>query len=71
MLQLAGGLVIDLGLSQTSAARAAEQATESSLGTYVEDIPIPKEPTLDERRAILGLNFISSMCVFNCGPLRG
>jgi hypothetical protein len=71
MLQLAGGLIIDLGFSQTSSARVAEQTTELSLGTYVEDIPIPKELTLDERRAMLGLNFISSVCVFDCGPLRG
>lgn len=64
MLQLAGTLVIDLGLSQTSAIRSAELTTESSLGTYTEDIPLPKELTLDESRAVLGLHFMSSVCVF-------
>jgi hypothetical protein len=70
MLQLAGALIVDLGLSHTSSARAASLTTESSLDTYAEDIPIPKEPTLEERRALLGLNFLNSVCVFDCGPFR-
>ena len=70
MLQLAAALVINLGLSQMSAARSANLTTEGSLGTYSEDIPVPKEPTLEESRALLGLNFMSSVYVSNCYELR-
>ena len=65
MLQLAGVLVIDLGLSPASATRSSDLIAESSLNTYAQDIPIPKQPSLDESRAILGLHFMNSMCVSN------
>lgn len=70
MLQLAGALVVDLGLSSTSSERATKLTTESSLSTYSEDIPLPKEPTLEERRAVLGLNFISSVYVSDWRPFE-
>ena len=70
MLQLAGALVVELGLSSTSSERATNLTAESSLATYSEDIPPPKEPTLEERRAVLGLNFMSSVYVSDCGPFE-
>lgn len=70
MLQLAAALVIDLGLSQMTAARSANKTTERSLATYLEDIPVPKEPTLEESRALLGVNFMRSVYVSNCFEFR-
>jgi hypothetical protein len=59
MLQLAGTLIIDLGLSLSSASSAS--LAESNLRTYTEDIPVPKRLNLDEMRAVLGLQFMNSM----------
>jgi hypothetical protein len=63
MLHLAASLIVDLGLSQTSALETPQHLTESSFVTFAEDIPLPKEPSLDERRAILGLSYINSLYV--------
>ena len=61
MMHLAAALVIELGLSPTSSVRVTEKTIESSLTTYTADFPKLKEPTLEERRAVLGLNFITSV----------
>lgn len=64
MVQLAASLVMELGLWRSSALPLANnQNTESSFGAYMEDVPVPREPTLDERRALLGLDVMSSVCV--------
>ena len=61
LLHLAGALVIDLGLSPVSALKSAVFTGESGFGTYTEEIPLPKPPSLDEIRAVLGLRFLHSV----------
>jgi hypothetical protein len=65
MLQLATTLVIELGLSYTSAGRSADHRADSSLGAYLEEIPSEKQLTLEESRAVLGLDFMYSVCVID------
>ena len=64
MLQLAGTLIIDLGLSLPYATGSADPRTESKFSTYTEDVPVPKQLDSDGMRAVLGFQFMNSMCVF-------
>lgn len=59
MLQLANALVIDLGINQKSAIRAAYHRTEAGLRSYPEEEPQVKQLTLEECRAFLGLAYLN------------
>jgi hypothetical protein len=63
MLQLASALVIDLGINQKSAVRAASYRTEAGLRSYPEEEPQVKQLTLEECRAFLGLKYLNSAFV--------
>jgi hypothetical protein len=60
MLHLAGALLIDLGLNMEPLATTGIIHPHTAPRTFPQDNPQFNEPTLEERRAFLGVSYLTS-----------
>ncbi|MCJ1389948.1 hypothetical protein MMC18_002806 [Xylographa bjoerkii] len=63
IMQLARSLVVDLGLNKEAITKARFVQSYAGILAFSQDIPPQDLPTLEERRAFLGLTYLNSACV--------
>ena len=63
IMQLARSLVVDLGLNKDAMTKARFAQSHAGIMAFSQDMPSQDTPTLEERRAFLGLTYLTSACV--------